>query len=1353
MAAMAESKTSDDLSKVGFDLLAMKLGQKPNPNAPPERPAEVHTPPQTPEDTSTPPVVDVTVTKTDAGKAQKGYDLVAQCLRDTVKEFVNYPNTTMKKITNPKSGFRTTIRLVNKLKKARKEVEQYFDKSPLMTTATLEWPKELTRKGDDIRIAFRDLVDQFGKDAGLSGKQLDDPKVRAAAVFGATTLMEMYDGEASGFYGTETFDPRYLYDWTHKKSNREKVLGRVTTAALPTILKALRAYFAGKAAAGLVSDTLGGLSTVMKYINNIVPTGTAGFTLKTGLGLATGWWTGFITTVLDWVTKLFNSQFLKKFSAAGFRDASLMFVHELIRDVVVHAMLDGNLILTEYIVFWRAGIQFVLVLASALIPVFIQRRYNLPMESQRRVFGASNALDMTRPDGIRVTNQDVTFRARRAEKTLKELHKQMARYAISQSQSLARNVTSWFLTLITPRDFDSFALQIIGYSLFKEIIFMTAEQPKSEDDGSPTDPEEMVAVSYDGENRLINTKNGTGSIDMRWLPGRKTDDHWAKELEKWRSALHEKLGRGTSEKGLNNAIATDGSSWGDSLWDQVKHLGNLARPGVLGEDTSTFYEEGIVNFGMQLYRVLWADKTSSKESSSADKVKNLLEFNTDIVPCLFLDTGNEGTSCTFIAKPLAGAGARIAEWFGRDPKSIRELLRQYVKARNRYVRMSNSSAKELQAEADIQTVAKTAKELGPDVLDMHRHPEKLGNLHKKWPKSLKDIPVTVKGSNLTVTGRELKTLADAKKRMDDQNATAADVNDAYKDIEDNYFKEKLGQRGLIVAQRVEIGRNMVATRNSGEGLFLERGFNSTEFSALQYGDILNAVTSGNYRRRQMGAIIEGISTTETEAPVIQACLDFAERNNMLDTKEYLQKVALDQNVEGQERVTKEIERISGELEQLAKNVSYEPGGWVSSGKIDASLPFEETTENLGKAKQLLEDVTQLETQNKTLKDVVVENNSTTQIQWKKLKDVANVVSLLKTQQQNKLLDGFSKVVPILVKSQNKNTIYNDLVKKDIPDIEAVKKELEEVGKRLDIVPNVPAWNGVLNVKESWQSNLKLAQNTLQWMITGKKLNGAEVKKWIDLGKLNETRLEQEQMFRTFKGHTTLVSLPDFGAIKDFVTNVKRSYQHLLQFNTVQLKVLEHEEGILLVGQEIEQGKKDLEEAIAEFENAKEKKNAKEKENAKEKDINAARLKLKEVTLRVDKMFNTARQRVRDLEDYEEGLLTPAYDSIVQTIKGFSTAMDNSILAMSGGKARIDWTDWTNDPEGGKDFELDVGRNTVQDWLESPMWPNLNPLNQNAAGGGFQQIYQLPNGFQPNLALSIPLMGMSGVREKKQQSRL
>ena len=51
------------------------------------------------------------------------------------------------------------------------------------------------------------------------------PKVRAAAIFGATTLMEMYDGEASGFYGTETFDPRYLYDWTHKKSDREKVLG------------------------------------------------------------------------------------------------------------------------------------------------------------------------------------------------------------------------------------------------------------------------------------------------------------------------------------------------------------------------------------------------------------------------------------------------------------------------------------------------------------------------------------------------------------------------------------------------------------------------------------------------------------------------------------------------------------------------------------------------------------------------------------------------------------------------------------------------------------------------------------------------------------------------------------------------------------------------------------------------------------------------------------------------------------------------------------------------------------------------------------------------------------------------
>ena len=1207
-----------------------------------------------------------------------------------------------------------------------------------MTTATLEWPKELTRMGNNIRIAFRDLVSQFGKDAGLSGKQLDDPKVHAAAVFGATTLMEMYDGEASGFYGTETFDPRYLYDWTQKKSNREKVLGRVTTAALPTILKALRAYFAGKASAGLVSDTLGSFSTalspimkLMKYINNIVPTGQAGFYTKAGLGIATGWWTGFITTVLDWVTKLFNSQFLKKFSAAGFWDASLMFVHELIRDVVVHAMLDKNLILTEYIVFWRAGIQFVLVLASALIPVFIQRRYNLPMESQRRVFGASNALDMTRPDEIRVTNQRVTFEGIRAEKTLQKLHKQMARYAISQSQSMASNVTSWFLTLITPRDFDTFALQIIGYSLFKEIIFMTTEQPKSDN----TDPEEMVAVSYDGKNRLINTKNGTGSIDIRWLPGRKTDDHWAKELEKWRSDLHKKLGRGTSDKGLNNAIAPDGSSWGlwgDSLWDQVKYFGNLVRPGALGEDTSTFYDESIVNFGIQTIRVQWANKTSSKESSSVEKGLNLLEFNTDIVPCLFLETENEGTSCTWIAKPLAGAGARIAEWFGSDPESLREGIRLLVKARYRYLRMSNSSAKELQAEADIQTVARTVQGLGKDVLDMHHNPKGWTALYNDWPKLLYDTPVTVKDSNITVTGRELEMYKNVSDLLD-KNATATEVNTAFEEIEHN-FKEKLKQKDLSVAQLIEMGRNMAALRDTGKGLFLER-FNSTEFSALQYADTLNGVTDNVQWLKQKENIIEGICN-ESNASVFQACQGFAQEKTMLNLEGELKKLGADQNVEGQERVTDKIQDFSDKLEQLDKNVSYEPPGYVASffsnGRIDASLSFEEITENLNKAKQLSADVTQIETQDKILKDTVVENNSTTQLQWENLKTVKNIVKLLETQQQNKLLEGFSGVVQEFFVPNNYIRGYDTLVKKDMPEIEGVKQELKEVKKRLDIAPN-----------KSYQKNLDFAIDNVQWMLMGKRLNASAEKDWTgsaDLKALKDFTSQQEQLFDNFKkgskGKTQ-------GWQRTFYNRVEKRYTTLTKTLAAANKlIVEHNNTIIILGQNITKSKDALQQALQHFNGVKDVAGKK-----------AAQETLARNALDVIKKCEGA---VRTVEDFykpnssftaqqDEGSEAIWFGPLEEPIAGACNALGDTVPALGGGNYTMGgtWDTRTNIPQISN--RQHQGFN-ITEWF-----------NAFITHGGAATFLETLIGVAPlppaGLTLSIPLMGMSGVREKKQQSRL
>ena len=1332
IVAMAESKTSARLGEEAFDLLAVKLGQKPNPNAPPERPVKIFTLPKTPEDPSTPPVVDVTVTKTDAGKAQTGYNLVAQCLRETVEEFEKYPNTTMKKITNPKSGFRTTIRLVNELKKARKEVEQYFKTNPLMTTATLEWPKELTRNGNNIRIAFRDLINQFGKDAGLSGKQLDDPKVRAAAVFGATTLMEMYDGEASGFYGTETFDPRYLYDWTHKKSTGEKVLGRVTTAALPTIYKTLRAYFAGKAAAGLVSATLGSFSTalspIMKFINNIIPTGQAGFYAKAGVGIATGWWTGFITTVLDWVTKLFNSQFLKKFSAAGSRDALLMFIHECIRDVVVHAMLDRNLILTEYIVFWRAGIQFVLVLASALIPVFVQRRYNLPMESQRRVFGASNALDMTRPDEIRVTNETIPFEGIRAEKTLQKLHKQMARYAISQSQGRASNATSWFLTLITPRDFDTFALQIIGYSLFKEIIFMTTEQPKTNN----TDPEEMVAVSYDGKNRLINTKNGTGSINMRWLPGRKTDDHWAKELEKWRSDLHKKLGRGTSVKGLNNAIAPDGSSWGlwgDSLWDQVKYFGNLVRPGALGEDTSTFYDESIINFGIQTVRVQWADKTSSKESSSVEKGLNLLEFNTDIVPCLLLETENEGTTCTWIAKPLAGAGARIAEWFGFDPKRYREGIRLLVKARHRYVRMSNSSAKELQAEADIQTVARTVQGLGKDVLDMHHNPKGWTALYEGWPDELEDIPVTVKDSNLTVTGRELEMYKNVSDLLD-KNASAAEVNDAFEKIQEN-FKEKLKQKGLSVAQRIEMGRNMVTLRDTGKGLFLECGFNSTEFSALQYADTLEAVTSNVPWPKPKGDIIKGICN-DSNVSVFQACQDFARKRSLPNLKEELEKLGADQNVEGQRRVAGNIEELYNKLEQLDKNVSYEPGGWFLSSKINASLPFEETTENLNKAKQLLADVTQIVTQNKTLKDTVIKNNSTTQLRWKNLKSVKNIVKLLETQQKNKLLDGVSDVVQNLVKGHWLEKRYNTLVEKGIPEIEGVEQELKEVQQRLKMTPN-----------KLYQENLDFAIDNVQWMLTGKQLNASAEKDWTgsaDLEALKDFTSQQEQLFDNFKkGSKGKIQ----GWQGTFYNRVEKRYTTLTKTLAAANKlIVEHNNTIIILGQNITEKKDALQQALQHFNGVK---------GAAAK--KAARETLAQNALDVIEMCEDAVRTVEDFykpnpwfsEQQDEGSEVKWFRPLEEPIAGACNALGDTVPVLSDGAFTMNgtWDTRTNIPQISN--RQHQGFN-ITEWF-----------NAFITHGGAATFLETLIGVAPlppaGLALSIPLMGMSGVREKKQQSRL
>jgi len=1351
---MAETNATNNLSEKEFGLLKAHIYG----NRDLKRLQRVVKLPKTPTD-PTPPVVDVVVTKTDAGKAQTGYDLVAQCLRETVEEFANYPNTQMDRISDPESSFRTTIDLVEDLKKKRKEAEQYFDKSPLMTTATLEWPKELTRKGNNIRIAFRDLVNQFGKDAGLSGKQLDDPKVRAAAIFGATTLMEMYDGEASGFYGTETFDPRYLYDWTHKKSDREKVLGRVTTAALPTIFKTLRAYFAGKASAGLVSDTLGGLSTalspIMKYINNIVPTGQAGFYTKAGLGIATGWWTGFITTVLDWVTKLFNSQFMKKFSAAGFRDASLMFVHELIRDVVVHAMLDKNLILTEYIVFWRAGIQFVLVLASALIPVFIQRRYNLPMESQRRVFGASNALDMTRPDGIRVTNENVDFQGRRAEKILQKLHKQMARYAISQSQSMARTVSSWFLTLITPRDFDTFALQIIGYSLFKEIIFMTTEQPKSEHDGSPTDPEEMVAVSYDGKNRLINTKNGTGSIDIRWLPGRKTDDHWTKELEKWRSDLHKKLGRGTSVKGLNNAIAPDGSSWGlwgDSLWDQVKYFGNLGRPGALGEDTSTFYDENIVNFAIQTFRVQWADKTSSKESSSVEKLSNLWEFNTDIFPCVLVDTGNEGTTCTWIAKPLAGAGSRIAEWFGY-PESLREGIRLLVKARHRYVRMSNSSAKELQAEADIQTVARTVQGLGKDVLDMHHNPKGWTALYNGWPELLFHTPVTVKDSNLTVTGRELEMYKNVSDLLD-KNASAAEVNTAFEKIEHN-FNEKLKQKGLSKDQRIEIGRNMAALRDTGEGLFLERGFNSTEFSAFQYADTLNAVIAGNLFTGQKEGIVKEICTG-SQAPLYEASLDFAEkRTDMPKLKGDLQKLSADQNVEGQKRVAGKIQEFSDKLEQLDKNVSYEPPGYfasiISNGGIDASLSFEEITENLKKAKQLSADVTQIETQNKTLKDTVVENNSTTQLQWGNLKTVKNIVKLLETQQKNKLLDGFSEVVQNFVKKNNKIWGYDstqhmyiaqrgveqELVKKGMPEIEGVEQELKEVQKRLEMAPNT-----------SYQENLDFAIDNVQWMLMGKQLNASAERDWTgsaDLAALKYFTSQQEHLFDSFKKRQEGIKKRQEGKSEGwqitFSGQVTNRYTTLTKTLAAANKlIVEHNNTIIILGQNITEKKNALQQALQQFNGvtlAAGKKAAQETLARKALDV-----------------IEMCKDAVRTVEDFnktsllfsveqDEGSEAILFRPLEEPIARACNILGDTVPALSDGNYTMGgtWDTRTNIPQISN--HQHQGFN-ITEWFNK----FINPAA--AAGAGLLGVSALP---PAGLTLSIPLMGMSGVREKKQQSRL